>query len=60
MNEEPITLEKLQQQLQNAEAQLSDLLKTHAPNHPLVVEVRQSVETLQRKVKELSGRPSPP
>jgi len=51
--ETPVTFEKLLQQRDNAEAQLRDLLKIFAPEHKLVIEVRQSIEALQEKIKEL-------
>jgi serine/threonine protein kinase len=55
MNEEPVTLEKIRLQLDAANAQLLDLLKTHAPTHALVVDVIRSVEALQRRIKELTN-----
>ncbi len=57
MNEEPITVEKLHRQIEAADAQLKDLLKTHAPAHPLVVEIRESLVTLRQKIKQLAGKP---
>ncbi len=53
MNEEPITEEKFHRQIEAADAQLNDLLKTHAPTHALVVEVRKSEETLREKIQQL-------
>jgi WD40 repeat protein len=53
MYEEPVTLEKVRLQLEAAEAQLRDLLKTHAPTHALVVDVSRSVDASRHKVEEL-------
>ena len=47
---EPVTLEKLRVQLENANAQLNDMVKTYAPTHPLVGEARQTIETLSRRI----------
>jgi len=55
MNTEPVTLGKLRAQLEAAEAQLDDLLKTHAPEHKLVIEVRRSIEALKKKTGEQTG-----
>jgi len=55
MNEEPVTQEKLKQQLAAAESQLQNLLKTHAPTHELVVKTRQSIETLEKKIEAMSA-----
>jgi hypothetical protein len=52
---EPVTLEKLRMQLENAEAQLNDVLKTCAPTHPLVGEVRHTIETLKKKIADAEG-----
>ena len=56
MNTEPVTLEKLRVQLDAAEAQLHDVLKTCAPTHPFVAEVRESIGTLKRKIGEQAGQ----
>jgi serine/threonine protein kinase/signal peptidase I len=50
MNDEPITAEKLRQQLEATEAQLGDALKTCAPTHPFVIEVRETIEMLKKKI----------
>jgi tRNA A-37 threonylcarbamoyl transferase component Bud32 len=57
MNEEPITVQKLGQQLEAAEAQLHDVLKTCAPTHPFVVEVRDSIIALKKKISEQTKQP---
>jgi len=57
MNEEPKTVKVLRQQLKAAEAQLDDLLKSHTPTHRLVVEVRESIEALKRKIAEQTQQP---
>ena len=54
-NTEPVTVGKLRVQLENAEAQLNDLLKTCAPTHPLVGEVRQTIEILKKRIADAEG-----
>jgi len=49
---EPPTTEKLQERLRIAEAQLSKLLQTHAPEHPIVEEIRHEIEELKRRIGE--------
>ena len=57
MNTEPVTIEKMRAQLETAEAQFHDVLKTCAPTHPFVVEVRESIGALKRKIGEQTGQP---
>jgi hypothetical protein len=59
---EPVTAEKLRVQLENAEARLTDLLMTYAPAHPLVIQARQSVEELKKKIAgaQADSHPSSP
>jgi len=54
MYEEPVTLEKLRQQLAAARAQLRDLQETYASTHPVVMNVSQSIAALQRMFEEQS------
>ena len=48
---DPVTVEKLQGQLDTAERQLKRLLETHAPEHPVVGECRQEIEVLKRQIE---------
>ena len=54
-NTDPVTVEKLRAQLENAEAQLNDVLKTCASTHPLAGEARQTIETLKKKIADAGG-----
>lgn len=62
--QEPADLPQLQGQLEIAQSQLRDLLKTHAPTHKLVMEVQHSVRVLEQKIKQTrasaSASPSQP
>ncbi|MFA7237838.1 MAG: protein kinase, partial [Phycisphaeraceae bacterium] len=51
----PPDVQKLRGQLDIARAQLSNLLKTHAPTHTLVHEVQQTIVILEQQLQALSG-----
>ncbi|MEJ7594783.1 MAG: hypothetical protein WKF77_24925 [Planctomycetaceae bacterium] len=50
MNAQPVIVKKLRYQLGVGQAQLADLLKTHAETHPLVEKVKQSNSELQSQI----------